>query len=116
MTESLHNEITITPEAAEEIRRIRAEQNIPAELGLRIGVKSSGCCGVSYILGFDTLRPEGDRTLEIEGMTVYVDEQSLTFLSGSTLRFIEGPEGTGFYFENPNDGGCSCSDEGGCCD
>ena len=116
MTESVHNDITITAEAVAEIQRIRSEQNIPEELGLRIGVKSSGCCGVSYVLGFDNKRPENDRTFEIEGLTVYIDEQSLEFLSGSTLRFLEGAEGSGFYFENPNDEGCNCGEEGSCCD
>lgn len=109
------NTISITPEAADEIRRIRVEQNIPDTMGLRIGVKSSGCCGVSYVLGFDNHRPEIDRVLEIEGLTVYVDHQSYQYLEGSTLRFIDGPEGTGFYFENPNDEGCNCDEGGDCC-
>ncbi len=112
MNETTNNPITITPEALQEIQRIRTEQNIPQELGLRIGIKSSGCCGVSYMLGFDNNRPEIDNILNYDGLTVYVDHQSLEFLTGSTLRYIDGPEGSGFYFENPNDEGCNCGDDG----
>ncbi|MCX7983392.1 MAG: iron-sulfur cluster assembly accessory protein [Bacteroidetes bacterium] len=107
--------ITITPEAVDEIRRIRVEQKIPEAMGLRIGVKSSGCCGVSYVLGFDTHRPEIDQTFEIEGLKVYIDRQSYQFLIGSTLYFIDGPDGKGFYFENSNDRNCKCDGGGDCC-
>ncbi|HOV99243.1 MAG TPA: iron-sulfur cluster assembly accessory protein [Bacteroidota bacterium] len=115
MTEQANNEITITPEAVEEILRLRKEQNVPDDLGLRIGIESSSCCGVSYILGFDKSRPEIDRILQLEGLTVYIDEQSYQFLAGSILSFAEGPEGTGFYFQNPNDEGCNCGDGEDCC-
>jgi iron-sulfur cluster assembly protein len=106
-------EITVTPEAAAEIRRVRTENNIPESLSLRLGVKDgSGCCGVSYLIGFDDKASETDRVFQSEGLTVFVDLQSLLRLSGSKLAFAEGPEGRGFYFDNPGEEKCGCG--GGC--
>ena len=113
----LTSEIVITPEAAEEIRRIKTENQIPESLALRLGVKSSsggGCgCGTSYILGFDDKAGEADRVIQTNGLTVFVDPQSLTQLSGTTLGFSNDPEQRGFYFDNPNKESCGCND-GGC--
>ena len=52
-TEVSVQEIKITPEAAEQIRNIRRENQIPDTHGLRIGIQSGGCCGSSYMLAFD---------------------------------------------------------------
>ena len=111
-------EINITPEAAKEIIEIRAENQIPDSHALRMGVKEGGCCGLSYVLGFDEKAAESDKVFQAAGLTVYVDETSLQMLSGATLEFVSGPHGSGFKFNNPNevrscgDGGC---DDGGCC-
>ncbi|HRJ15574.1 MAG TPA: iron-sulfur cluster assembly accessory protein, partial [Saprospiraceae bacterium] len=61
--------VTLTEGALHELARIRKEQNIPAEYGLRIGVKGGGCSGFSYILGFDEPK-DGDDTFQINGMKV----------------------------------------------
>ncbi len=108
-------EISITPEAAEEIRRIKTANNIPENVALRLGVKSGGgCCGASYLMMFDDQLQETDKTFQAEGLTVYVDRNSLEQLNGITVRFLGGPEGRGFFFENPNEqGSCGC---GGSCD
>jgi len=113
-------EINITPEAAKEIIKIRAENQIPNSHALRMGVKESGCCGISYVLGFDENAEEADKIFKAEGITVYVDAASLTHLSGATLEFVSRPDGSGFKFDNPKDQklrGCSNGDCGdrGCC-
>jgi iron-sulfur cluster assembly protein len=108
-------EIMITPEAAKEIQRIRKENQIPDSHALRIGVKSGGCCGMSYLLAFDNETEETDKVIQTEGLTVFIDTQSLAQLSGTTLEFVNGPHGSGFRFDNPNaEGSCSCDD--GCCE
>ncbi len=109
-------DITITAEAADEIRRIKTANNIPENVALRLGVKSGGgCCGASYMMMFDDQLEDTDKSFQAEGLTVYVDRDSLVQLSGITVRFSGGPEGRGFYFENPNEehscgcgGGCGC--------
>ncbi|MGD0037192.1 MAG: iron-sulfur cluster assembly accessory protein [Bacteroidota bacterium] len=111
-------EINITPEAAKEIIKIRAENKIPESHALRMGVREGGCCGISYVLGFEEKAQEADKIFQAEGITVYVDATSLPHLSGATLEFVSRPNGSGFKFDNPNDqksSGCSDCGDGGCC-
>ena len=95
-------EIVITPKAVEQIKHIKAENNIPEAHGLRVGVKGGGCSGMSYVLGFDEKPKEGDETFEIQGVTVFVDQKSLMYLSGIELDFTDGLNGSGFVFNNPH--------------
>jgi len=94
-------EVTITLKAAEELKRIKAENNVPESFGLRLGVKGGGCSGMSYVLAFDEKPKEGDETFEIQGVNVFVDQKSLMYLSGTQLDFTDGLNGTGFVFNNP---------------
>lgn len=113
-------DITITPEAAVEILRIKSENKIPDTCTLRLGVKDGSCCGKSYFMAFDDKTSEADRILQLQGLSVAVDLESLVQMSGATLGFDNAPESRGFYFTNPNDGcgcGCgdSCNDDGDSC-
>ena len=94
--------IVITERAAEQVRRIKTENNIPSGHALRIGVKGGGCSGLSYVLGFEDAPGETDRVFMLEGMRVFVDPKSLTYLAGMTLDFSGGLNGKGFVFNNPN--------------
>jgi len=100
--ETAQNEIIISDRAAEEIKKVMSENNVPATFGLRMGVKGGGCSGFSYVLGFDEKAAETDRTIEANGVRVFVDERSLPYLSGVTLDYQDGLSGKGFTFENPN--------------
>lgn len=116
IVESTTQDITITADAAEEIRRIRTVNNIPDNVALRLGVKDGGgCCGGSYMMMFDDQMQESDKSFQAEGLTVYVDRDSFVQLQGITVRFSGGPEGRGFFFENPNEeGSCGCGGSCGC--
>ncbi len=104
-------EITLTPEAAEQIRLIRRENQVPETHGLRIGIQSGGCCGSSYLLAFDEKVEATDKVFQSEGVSIYVDEESLEGLSGTTLEYVDGPQGKGFRFNNPNKAqSCGCGD------
>lgn len=94
--------VTITPRAAEEIRKIKTENKIPESHALRLGVKGGGCSGMSYVLAFDENPKERDTVYELEGLMVYVDPKSQFYLSGTTLDFSDGLSGRGFVFNNPN--------------
>ncbi len=94
-------EIIITPRAAQEVRKIKSDNNIPETHALRLGVKGGGCSGMSYVLAFDEKPRQGDKTFSLEGLTVYVDPKSLFYLSGTTLDFNDGLNGRGFVFNNP---------------
>ena len=113
-TEVSTQEIIITPEAAEQIRNIRRENQIPETHGLRIGIQSGGCCGSSYLLAFDDKVEATDRILQSEGVSIYVDEENLESLLGTKLEYVDGPNGKGFRFDNPNQSkSCGCSDNPG---
>ena len=108
-TEVSTQEIIITPEAAEQIRNIRRENQIPVTHGLRIGMQSGGCCGSSYVLAFDDKVEATDRVFQSEGVSIYVDEENEAGLSGTTLEYVDGPNGKGFRFDNPNQSkSCGC--------
>ena len=110
-TEVSAQEIVITPEAAEQIRNIRRENQIPETHGLRIGIQSGGCCGSSYVLAFDDKVESTDKVLQSEGISIYVDEENIESLSGTKLEYVDGPNGKGFRFDNPNQSNsCGCGD------
>lgn len=94
--------VTITPRAAQEIRKIKTDNNIPDEHALRLGVKGGGCSGMSYVLAFDESPKERDTVYQMEGLTVFVDPKSQFYLSGTVLDFSGGLNGKGFVFNNPN--------------
>jgi iron-sulfur cluster assembly protein len=108
--------IKLTPAAAEQIRLIRRENQVPETHGLRMGIQPGGCCGSSYSLAFDEKAEPTDRIFQIEGVSIYIDEEHLESLSGTTLEFVDSPQGKGFRFDNPNRSkSCDCGD-GGCSD
>jgi iron-sulfur cluster assembly protein len=88
--------ISISEKALEEIRNIMNSKNIPAEYGLRVGVKGGGC-GVTLIIGFDK-RKESDHHYVVDGIPVYVDKRHTMYLIGKEVDFYDGEEGRGFTF------------------
>lgn len=106
--------VTITSRAAQEIRKIKADNNILEAHALRLGVKGGGCSGMSYVLAFDEVPNEQDTVYQIEGLTVYIDRKSQFYLSGTVLDFSGGLNGKGFVFSNPNaTRTCGCSNSFG---
>lgn len=110
----LQIEIDITQKAIEQVKKIRAENNIPRTHGLRIGVKGGGCSGLTYTMGFDGEIKEGDSVFEKSELKLIVDGKSLFYLSGTILDFSDGLNGKGFVFSNPNaKKTCGCGDSFG---
>ena len=97
----VNDEISLTPKAVIEVRRLMATNNIPASHGLRVSVKGGGCSGLSYVLGFDETPKEKDVVLETEGLRVYIDPKGMFYISGTVLDFSDGLNGKGFVFNNP---------------
>ena len=100
--ENIYEEIILSEKARAEITKIMAANNIPDTYGLRVGVKGGGCSGLSYSLGFDKEAREGDKSIEIDGVRIFVDPKSLFYLSGTQLDYTDGLNGKGFVFNNPN--------------
>ena len=93
--------VFITPVAAAKVNAIRAEEAIEGDLALRLRVVGGGCAGFSYDLYFDP-PTEVDRQFEVQGVKVVVDEMSLMYLVGTEIDYVEGLQGAGFKFNNPN--------------
>jgi iron-sulfur cluster assembly protein len=94
--------ITITMKALAEVKKIKEQNSLGDEHGLRIGVKGGGCSGMSYTLGFDGKPRDDDRILEADGVRIFIDAKSMFYLMGMTLDFSDGLMGRGFTFNNPN--------------
>lgn len=106
---ALNEEIVITPKAAAQVAKLKADNSIPASHGLRLGVKGGGCSGLSYVLAFDETPRENDKILESGGVRVFIDPKSLFYLSGTVLDFSDGLNGKGFVFNNPQAAStCGC--------
>lgn len=94
--------ITVTRKAIEEVKKIKIQNSIPDDYGLRLGVKGGGCSGMSYTLGFDAAARDNDLVLDAEGVKVFIDTKSMFYLMEITLDFSDGLMGRGFTFNNPN--------------
>ena len=93
--------VHITPVAAAKVNEIRGAEAIEQNMALRLRVVGGGCAGFSYDLYFDE-PTEVDRQCEIQGVKVVVDEMSLMYLVGTEVDYVEGLQGAGFKFNNPN--------------
>jgi len=101
--------IIVTESAADRVRSFLANRG--KGLGLRLGVKTSGCSGLAYVLEFVDELDEGDEVFEQYGVKVIVDAKSLVYLDGTQLDFVKDGLNEGFEFSNPNvDGECGCGE------
>jgi len=94
--------VTLTEKAANEVKKIITEQNLPEGTVLRVGVQGGGCSGFSYSLGFDTTTSEKDRVLEVHGVQLAVEKKYDPYLDGTVVDYYDGLEKRGFVFNNPN--------------
>ena len=108
MTNTKTQPITLTDGAVKQLMRIKEDQKIPAEYGLRVGVKGGGCSGFSYVLGFDEIK-ENDEIYEVNGIKVLMEKAHGIYLIGMEIDWVEGLNNRGFSFNNPN-----ASDTCGC--
>jgi iron-sulfur cluster assembly protein len=92
--------ITLTERAANHVTSFLAKRG--KGVGLRVGVRTSGCSGLAYKLEYaDVVNPE-DRTFESHGVKLVVDPKSLVYLDGTELDFTREGLNEGFKFSNPN--------------
>ncbi len=94
--------IQLTARAAEKVKEIQAAENIEEGLGLRLRVVGGGCSGFAYDLYFDQEQEGVDRTLTSHGVKILVDMMSFQYLVGTEVDYVEGLQGAGFKFGNPN--------------
>jgi len=98
--------ISLTPTATE---RVRSFLDRDGGLGLRLGVRKTGCSGWAYVVELAKEIDADDVVFEQDDVKVVVDHDSLAFLDGSTIDFVSEGLASTFRFENPN-----VTDECGC--
>ena len=101
--------ITMTPAAAERVGKFLANRG--KGVGLRLGVRTSGCSGMAYVIEFADELESDDRVFEDHGVKVIVDPKSLLYLDGTELDYTKEGLNEGFKFNNPNvKDACGCGE------
>ena len=101
--------ITLTDSAADRVKSFLANRG--KGIGLRVGIKTTGCSGLAYVLEFVDELSEGDQTFEDKGVTLIIDAKSLVYIDGTELDFTKEGLNEGFKFNNPNQSGeCGCGE------
>ena len=101
--------VTLTDRAAEHVQRYIEKRG--KGVGLRLGMRTTGCSGLAYKLEFaDDVAPE-DMAFESHGVRVLIDPKSLAYLDGTELDFVREGLNEGFKFNNPNEKDrCGCGE------
>lgn len=92
--------ITMTDAAADHINKFL--ENRGKGDGIRLGVRTSGCSGMAYVLEFVDEVQTDDQVFEAHGVRVVIDPKSLVYLDGTELDFVKEGLNEGFKFNNPN--------------
>jgi iron-sulfur cluster assembly protein len=93
--------VNLTDKAAEKVKELLNGQGSDPTAGLRVAIRGGGCSGFQYALAFDEQR-EGDQVFEHNDIRLLIDAQSLGFVDGSEVDYVEGLQGAGFAVNNPN--------------
>ena len=101
--------ISLTESAADRVRTFLASRG--RGLGLRLGVRKTGCSGFAYVVNYaDDSRPD-DVVFEDQGVKVFVDRESLTLVNGTIVDFVKQGLNEAFKFQNPKaKGECGCGE------
>ena len=101
--------ITLTPPAAERVKTYLAARG--SGVGLRLGVKKTGCNGFSYVVNYADGVADDDVVFEDRGIQVVVDRDSLALIDGTEVDFVKEGLNEAFSFRNPNvSGECGCGE------
>ncbi len=102
--------MTVTDAAAMRIQALLAGRGKPSA-GIRIGVRTKGCSGLSYTLEFADEKGPFDEVVEDKGVTILIDPKATMFILGTEMDFVEDKLTSGFVFRNPNEKGrCGCGE------
>lgn len=101
--------ITLTERAASKVKQQLAKRG--KGQGLRIGVKTTGCSGLAYVLEFVDNPIDTDQCFECYDCKIYIDPKSCPYINGLTLDYVRNGLNEGFEFQNPNEKDrCGCGE------
>ena len=102
--------ITLTENAIGQVKKVIGEQS-ESYVGIRVGVEGGGCSGFQYTLNLERESREGDDVVQVDGFQLLVDPQSMVYLDGTEIDYVETLQAAGFRFNNPNvTGSCGCGE------
>ncbi len=102
--------MSITQAAVGRIKELLDGRGKPSA-GIRVGISSKGCSGMSYTLEFADQQEPHDDVVKQDGITVFIDPKAIMFLIGTEMDFVEDGLQSGFVFNNPNEKGrCGCGE------
>ena len=102
--------INLTPAAVERVKALLDKRNKPS-VGIKIGVRTKGCSGLSYTIEYADAKGPADEVVEQDGVTVLIDPKATMFILGTEMDYVEEKLQTGFVFRNPNEKGrCGCGE------
>jgi iron-sulfur cluster assembly accessory protein len=100
--------IAATQNAVKHLRELLESRGAEGSAGLRLSVNRGGCAGMEYAMKVDEPTP-ADRIFDQDGVNIIVDEESLTYLDGCRIDYVEALNDSGFKVENPNASrSCGC--------
>jgi iron-sulfur cluster assembly protein len=101
--------ITLTDAAADRVKSFLQRRG--KGIGLRVGVRKTGCSGLAYVVDYADDIEEGDTVFEDKGVKVVINPTSLTYLDGAVVDFAREGFNAGFKFSNPNEKDrCGCGE------
>ena len=101
--------ISITPAAADRVKTFLATRG--RGLGLRLGIKSTGCSGYAYVVNYADELAKDDVVFDAQGVKIIVDQKSLSYIDGTEVDFVKQGLNEAFRFRNPNvKGECGCGE------
>ena len=107
---AIANLITLTDAAAERVKALIAKSEEPV-LGLRVGVSTKGCSGMSYVVEYAKEKRQLEDVVEDKGVKIFIEPTAVMFLLGSEMDYVEDKFHSGFVFTNPNEKGrCGCGE------
>lgn len=110
MSRPLPKAINVTERAADRVKALLAARGKPSA-GIRIGVRTKGCSGLSYTLEYADAKGPFDEVVEAFGVTLLIDPKATMFVLGTEMDYVEEKLQTGFVFKNPNEKGrCGCGE------
>jgi iron-sulfur cluster assembly protein len=102
--------INMTPAAVAQVKALLASRGKPS-VGVRIGVRTKGCSGLSYTFEFADEKNPFDEEVQVDGITVLIDPKATMFILGTEMDYVEDKLESGFVFNNPNEKGrCGCGE------
>ena len=102
--------ITLTSEAENQVVRLLKKRGKPSE-GIKIGIKTKGCSGLSYTIEYVDEIDESCEKIKANGFDIYIDPKATLFLIGTKMDYVEDDLQSGFQFTNPNEKGrCGCGE------